>query len=423
MAATETPRYPHAAYRASRQLVPSPAVDESAILTVFVGLYNGAEWLDGLLAQIEAQEIASARWVFVDNASADDSWERVSAWAATTTLDVTLVRNAFNLGGTGSIFVNLDLITTDWLAFMHQDDIYLPNHFSTLANAAAGATDDTVGIFSEMGRVNQDGKRIGAYPPASWMVPDLDPATVFLGLVRNHFIPWPTIAFRTAPFGAAESPWHSTAFPDTEVTLKLAARGRFVHLPVETMRYRDNPGSESRVIDGRERQFGATLSLTRTFQTPEFEIIARGVVPAEREAFALALKDAILVRLGESDRATLVVAGAFERLIQFWDRTEPRVLAELRNLYDGIGAAATSSLLDRMTTAAGGSSLAAFPEPVEGSPAPAGDAVVADRGAAVRLWERVGYLVPRFVRRPLSTGAIRVMTRGHERSAWRYEWR
>ncbi|MEJ1230374.1 MAG: glycosyltransferase [Galbitalea sp.] len=416
----------HADYRKTRIVIGDPRVRVPSEITVFVGLYNSLPYFDDLVAQITAQTIQNARWLFVDNASSDQTWERLTAWAASSGLDATLVRNPINFGATGSIFVNLDLVTTEWVTFLHQDDIYLPRHIATLEEAAVSSSPETIAVFSDMGRADQHGKPIGSYPPPIWLVPDLEPPTLFLALLRNHCVPWAALAVRTTVFRETEAPWHSTAFPDTEITMRLSARGRFVHVPKETMRYRDNLASESRSIDDRERKFGATVSLFRVFNSVEFASLAEQLPRTERGAFAEGLRNAIRVRLGDTDRAHLVTAGALERLDQLWDNTDPTVLSLLAEIYGALGAAATTGLLDRMSGAAGGSGAATIVAPAEfadPSSRTADPTALRIPPRAFRVYEIVGPLTPYWLRRFLARSAIRTITRGNALSAWRFVWR
>lgn len=414
--------FTHAEFRARRTIIESTQPLPGARLTVFVGLFNSDPYFDHLVEQIEAQTLHSTRWLLVDNDSQDKTWSRVTAWASSIQRDVTLVRNGINLGATGSIFVNMDLVSTEWVTFIHQDDVYLPLHLETLQTAAVSSPPGTVGVFSDMARTNAAGKPIGSFPPPIWMVPDLDPPTVFLSLLRNHCIPWSALAVRSEVFRQTEAPWHSTAFPDTEITMRLAARGRFVHIDKETMRYRDNMASESRSIDDRERKFGATVSLMRVFNSAEFASIALDLPQRERASFATGLRNSILVRLGDTDRAHLVIAAANERLSQLWDDSEPAVLDTLASVYGGLGAAATAGLLDRMSEVAGG---AGARTPI----APDPDAVTVTRAAVtvpifvMRAYERFGPLLPYLFRRALARLVIRTATRNDPLSAWRFEWR
>lgn len=404
--------------------MPSEVVDDAALLTVFIGLFNSDPYFTHLMGQVESQRLANVRWLFVDNASADSTWENINAWAKASGRDVTVVRNAFNLGATGSYFVNLDLVTTEWTTFIHQDDIYMPSHLATLAKAAAKAPAGTVGVFSDLARASSDGKAIGAFPPPIWMVPDLDPPTVFLALLRNHCIPWPALAVHTREFRETEAPWHSTAFPDTEITMRLAGRGTFVHVSKETMRYRDSVTSESRSIDDRERKFGATVSLFRVFNSQEFGSLATDLPADERAAFAEGLAAAITVRLGENDRGRLVLAGAMERLSQLWDHNEPTTLERLSALYGGMGATATSDLLGRMAAATGGGAKVG-PMVVPADSAEVVSAPTSHRVGrlVLRAYERIGHLVPYRLRRFGARRVIRFATRGDSLSPWRFEWR
>jgi glycosyltransferase involved in cell wall biosynthesis len=425
LALNEPASFPHANYRSRRTVVPSRHPVGEALVTIFVGLYNADAYWDGLVSLIEAQTGRGYRWLLVDNASSDDTWSSANAWAESSELDVTLVRSAFNLGSTGSVFVHFDLVSTEWAAFMHQDDVYLPEHFEVIETTARSASPGAVCIFSDMGRVSHDGKVLGPYPPPAWMLPDLEPATLLLGLIRNHCIPWPTLAVRTAQFRAMETSWHSTAAPDTEVTLRLIAHGSFVHVAQETMRYRDNAKSESRSIDNRERRFGETMSLLRTFESPEFADIALRLRREDRSAFVVGLEHSVHSRMGMTEHAQIVISAAFERLDKLWDNAEPTVLSKLAGIYGSRGASATASLLDRMSIAAGGAFL---PASVDSSipTAPEQDPDRLRSSPAIqmfRAYERFGYLLPYRLRRSLAHLIISTATRNNPLSAWRFQWR
>lgn len=426
LAGTRSAARDHTSYRATRTVL-SFGTPTEATMTVFVGLFNATPYLDNLWKQIAAQRGGPYKWFFADNDSSDHTWERVVAWAESTNLDVTLVKNSFNLGGTGSLFVNLDLVQTNWLTFMHQDDFYLPGHLWTLHAAVLRAPNDTVGVFSDMARARSDGGRIGAFPPLIWLVPDLDPHTLFLALLRNHPIPWPCIAVRTLDLRASEVPWHSTAFPDTEITMLMTARGRFVHVAKETMRYRDNAASESRSIDDRERGFASTISMFRVFNSDEFGVLARSLAVNDREAFADGIEKAVLTRFGAEPHSYLLIVVAWERLSFEWDNTEPHVLDRLSAMYAGIGASSAASLLARMSSAAGGrprgtadigiSSIIRAPKVKAAS----------KRGGVVtalsRLNERHGYRVPYSLRRFAARAVLRMATRNDPLSSLNYTWR
>ena len=99
-------------------------------ITVFLGIYNGENFLLSLKNQLKSQKFHDFILVVVDNASTDNSFEKLSAWKSDFGDRVTLYRNDKNLGGGGSLHKALSerYIKTEWFVTLHQDDFYLPNH-------------------------------------------------------------------------------------------------------------------------------------------------------------------------------------------------------------------------------------------------------------------------------------------------------
>ncbi len=318
-------------------LAPAERPRQSASATIYLGLFNADPYLDSLLDQLQAQK-GDLPVLVVDNASEDGTWSRIQGWVKVFGNRLTLVRNPKNLGGAGSLYLNSDLITTDWFLTFHQDDFYLANHASTLCEAIDSASADTICISTEMGRLSPDGLKSPTPPRASWFLPDTTPETIFLTNLRLHNVPFPAAAFRTSKFFEIETPWHSTSFPDTEWVLLAASRGTFLFVADETMRYRENPDSESHAIDRAEKYLGATSALMRVFANPSFREICDGVRPENRNAFATACFDGIEIRLGEiSDYSNLIKLAAAEQMTSAWGYEEAIPTNFVSDFYQSLG--------------------------------------------------------------------------------------
>lgn len=332
----------------SNRLVVRPAeqISRNATATIYLGLFNADPYLDSLLEQLQAQK-GDLPVLVVDNASEDGTWSRIQGWVKIFGKRLTLVRNPKNLGGAGSLYLNSDLITTDWFLTFHQDDFYLANHASTLCQAIESASADTICISTEMGRLSPDGLKSPTPPRASWFLPDTTPETMFLTNLRLHNVPFPAAAFRTNKFFEIETPWHSTAFPDTEWVLLAASQGTFKFIPDETMRYRENPNSESHAIDRAEKYLGAMSALMRVFANPSFRKICHGVRPEDRRAFAVSCFEGIEIRLGEvSDYSNLIKLAAAEQMTSAWGYEETTPTNFVRDFYQSLGSPRVPSFLD-----------------------------------------------------------------------------
>ena len=323
----------------SNRLVVRPAdrTSKNAPATIYLGLFNADPYLDALLDQLQAQR-DDLPVLVVDNASEDGTWSRIQSWVEIFGNRLTLVKNPKNLGGAGSLYLNSDLINTDWFLTFHQDDFYFANHASTLCQAIDSASADTLCISTEMGRLSPEGLKSPTPPRASWFLPDTTPETIFLTNLRLHNVPFPASAFRTNKFFEIETPWHSTSFPDTEWVLLAASRGTFKFIANETMRYRENPNSESHAIDKAEKYLGSTSALMRVFANPGFREICDGVRPEDRSAFATACLDGIEIRLGEvTDYSNLIKLAAAEQMTSAWGYEEAIPTNFVTDFYQSLG--------------------------------------------------------------------------------------
>lgn len=412
-------------YRSGRT-IQSFGTPQSADVTVLVGLYNARQYLSGLFEQIESQKQQNVKWLFLDNDSDDDTFSVVSQWLGSSNLDATLVKNPINLGATGSYYTNLDLAETEWITFIHQDDLYNPKFVEILYSHASEATKDTVLVYGDMGRVDERGKNLGAYPSAAWMLPDHEPETYFLALVRNHCVPWPALMVRRQVFEKVEPAWHSAAFPDTEATLKMTAYGNFIHVPVEVMKYRDNLSSESRSLLEPEREFGSALGLVRVFTSQEFLQILSSVKPEHREDFVQTLQNSVQVRISNVVLAKFVSTVAMEQIDNHWNHQSAAALEILFDNFHGAGASRTVEQIQRMGSfLTSDSSIFVNSMPVIEEPflQPKRDESAAKTSRGLNLYSRFGGFMPYWLRIRLFPLAIRTVSKDKPTSAWNYDWR
>jgi hypothetical protein len=139
---------------------------------------------------------------------------------------------------------------------------------------------------------------------------------------------------------------HSPSFSDTEATLRLCALGEFRYLLKETMQYRENPQSESHVINPFEARVGAALGLSRIFTSKEFESVLKLVI-ADRSKFFLELMASIEVRLGDSPLCEFVKILASEECVRVWDYQNAEASTHLASVFTTLDSEFTSSLISK----------------------------------------------------------------------------
>jgi glycosyltransferase involved in cell wall biosynthesis len=303
-------------------------------ITVYVGLYNAIEYLDSLLESIKLQTHREFKLVLADNHSTDGTWEKVLSWQELLPNEVILIRNPCNVGGTANLQMNLDLINTDWFCAFHQDDIYLENHVETLVKGIVASTQDQIMISTEMLSIDESGKKLPLKPRSAWLISEMTKEEQFVANLFTHSIYWPCTAFKTAPFKKIEVPWHSAAFPDTEILLRLLSFGRSLQMPNPTMYYRENTKSMSHYLDQEEVTFGAAISLIRVFSSEEFRSLVESQEKETFEEFSKGVLSGLNIRLKNSqDLARLVTLYALEMINIARGYESGNSISELLNKY------------------------------------------------------------------------------------------
>lgn len=333
--------------RARRTINNSLVPDQAFSKSIFIGFYNGEKYLDSIERQLAAQDLNETKIIVADNFSIDRTWVKLQTWLDKFSGQISLVRNPINVGAAGTLVLNLDLFEGEWFGTFHQDDYYEPTHIETLSNAFQNESSLDC-VFTEMGSVNPDRIKVEAPVRPFWLLRDTKAESFFLGNIRTHIITWPSAGFRIEKFAGSLSPWHSAAFADTEIALKLSLNSSIKHLNAITMQYMENPESESHSLQSPEKNVGAALGLVRLFSGVEFHDFVESVQEIDRSKFSSKLNKSIYVRLGSNGLANFVALFAQEKLNEIWEYSEPSTLTRLSQYYKDLDGQRTSKLLAEM---------------------------------------------------------------------------
>lgn len=114
---------------------PSSAGQQGGAATPTIGVvmpaYNAAAFIDAALAGVAGQSRLPTEVVVVDDASSDDTAERARRWERH--LPVQVVRLAHNVGSGTARRLAVDTLSTDLVAPLDADDVWLPDHLARLA--------------------------------------------------------------------------------------------------------------------------------------------------------------------------------------------------------------------------------------------------------------------------------------------------
>jgi hypothetical protein len=142
-------------------------------------------------------------------------------------------------------------------------------------------------------------------------------------------------------------PWHSTAFPDTEIVLKMLPKWTGTVSAASIVEYLENPISESHSITDSDRNLGATMSLIRVFSGRGFRDLCGLLQESDVDHFVEELLFGISARISEGKAASTVSLVALEAMAQHLG-PNPSIAMRLETSYGSIGAGASTSLLHRL---------------------------------------------------------------------------
>ena len=322
--------------------------DTTTRLTVFIGIYNAEDYVTKIVKQLTSQTDQDFLIVLVDNNSLDSSWEKLQILLNLFPNRIKIVKNPFNFGAAGSLALNIDLILTEWWCAFHQDDDYKNNYVENFNQAIRDVKEEAVSISAEMGSITNTGRKSAVPPRSSWLLEKPDFISALIANLHAQTVPFPATAFKTKVYRECISPWHSTAFSDTESTLAMLQFGDFIFNKRNTMNYRENEMSESHSLNSHESLLATGASLARIFSSSAFAKMVKMVEPSERASFRKALNKSIEIRLGVSEFSKFVKYLAVENCMIAWDYSETSSIEQVRTYFDESGSVFTPQLLERI---------------------------------------------------------------------------
>jgi len=292
------------------------AADQS--LAIFAGVY-GQRWIDNVIENLERQSQIPLRVLVAINGPSDFALSELLAYQQRSVHEVWIVQNSSNLGPWGSFARNHDLISADWVAFLHQDDIYLANHIPTLRSLTSQVSNSTLGVFTTLGSADDSGRRRGLPPPIENRHLRSAPSHILVpAIIQRHAFPTPAFAVRSRA-AVPDIPWYDSGAPDSEWFARLACQGTLDASDEVTVLYRQPSDSESSATDTPTRAWLWSQSLTRTIRSPEFREMVTHMPTGVRREFARSLLQAIPARYPDSPIFQFVRYLAAQEMLSAWD--------------------------------------------------------------------------------------------------------
>ena len=318
-------------------------------LTVFIGIFNGEQYLASIFDQINNQDTNEFNLLIVDNSSEDNSFEIIKNWPQKlTNLSFQIIKNPKNLGAGGSLNLNLSHINTPWFTTMHQDDFYKKNHVSTLLKLINTADDEVSGVSATMGSMTSEGKKMKSTPRSTWFGSNLDKYDQFIQNIKSQSIPFPCSAFKTEIYKKNEVLVHNPSFSDTEQTLKMLCYGKFLVTSEETMLYRENPLSESHSLNDYEREIGAYIGLNRVFASESFFNMMKSIEKEKLFGYLKRLTNSIEERISDPKLLQILQISLIENILEKTGSENSEILQLLSTKYTKFSSSQTLSNLSSL---------------------------------------------------------------------------
>jgi glycosyltransferase involved in cell wall biosynthesis len=280
---------------------------------VFLGTFNADPFKSQIEKWLPKLDLTNAALIVADNHSTDSTTQWMEELLASLDCFAVLEINERNYGGYGNLATNLHRFQdAKWITTLHQDDQYAPQHVQHHRGILTNATSDLGMICSEALSITTEGKRIG-YPRAHWLLENNpDSVTVFLAHLRNHAYPFSGATFSKEVLSNFPIPWHSTSFPDTEIVMKMAVDYRVEFADGVTVKYLENPNSESHSLTPVHRDFGAFQALIRVFAHPNYEKLCKQIPECDIAGYLKSLDEGISHRFQNASYSDLMKQAAFE---------------------------------------------------------------------------------------------------------------
>jgi glycosyltransferase involved in cell wall biosynthesis len=323
--------------------------DTNEKLTVFLGVYNAQQFIVELKSSLKNQSWNSyIHLLVVDNASTDESWRLLQDLLPDISARVTLVRNSVNVGALGSLYRNADLVTSEWLTFIHQDDLYMPNFLSSCLREIDIHREQPASTIS-FDYLTLEGKGPAHHSPnPTWFAKGWPPHIAFLENLANHAVPWPCTVFRSKYLLDMPVPFHSSAFLDTEIALKQVSQGSHVYVSERVMRYRVHVESGSHSLPLGEAEFLRTTSILRIVSSSNFVQLVQGIPTTLQASWMREVLDAASSYVVNHDLRTLMQLSIAESIVAALEYSNVQCNLILRDLLQKIGAHGPSLLMSRL---------------------------------------------------------------------------
>lgn len=289
------------------------------LFEVFLGTYNAKPWIEQVISSLEAQDCAPFKVKIIDNASTDNTIAVIEEIFSKNVFknEYTLLRNKKNISAISSFLDRLDQFECNWIVMIHQDDIYHPDHISTLTSAIKDADGSTGVVFTAMKRIDGEGNVQISPPTLSSKLSKSDRLENFMLSLQLSPINFPACALRVSELLTTNTARHTTAFNDIEMLLRIMCVSDVCYVPSETMHYRVYPGNAAALTSSLANDRAIFVGLVELFHSKEVdEVLSLAKTSSHWEKLIASINQAIEIRIKNTEIKNLTRNMIAETLVR-----------------------------------------------------------------------------------------------------------
>ena len=321
------------------------------LFEVFLGTFNAEPWIEQVISSLEAQDCAPFRVKIIDNASTDNTIALIEEIFSKSVLknEYTLLKNKRNIGAISSFLDRLDQFDSEWIVMIHQDDIYHPDHISTLNSAIKAEGENTGVIFTAMKRIDGEGNVKISPPTLSSKLSKTDRLENFMLSLQLSPINFPACALRVSELLTTNTSRHTTAFNDMEMLLRIMCVSDICYIPSETMHYRVYPGNAAALNSSLANDRATFVGLVELFHSKEVdEVLSFAKTSSHWEKVIASINQAIEIRIKDIDIQNLTRNMIAETLVRRYGYHNREIAGFLVNSLMNLGLTRESEIAQNL---------------------------------------------------------------------------
>jgi len=274
------------------------------LFEVFLGTFNAEPWIEQVISSLEAQDCAPFKVKIIDNASTDKTIALIEELFSKNNFknEYTLLKNNRNIGAISSFLDRLDQFNCEWIVMIHQDDVYHPDHISTLTSRIKAASESIGVVFTAMKRIDGEGNVKISPPTLSSKLSKTDRLENFMLSLQLSPINFPACALKVSELQTTNTARHTTAFNDIEMLLRIMCVSDICYVPRETMHYRVYPGNAAALNSSIANDRAVFIGLVELFHSKEVdEVLSLAKTSSHWGKLIESINQAIEIRIKDID--------------------------------------------------------------------------------------------------------------------------